>query len=146
MGKIVPLDERFWSKVDASGDCWEWTAAKNPSGYGVIMIRSRRKAPYRAHRVAWELLVGEISDGLQLDHLCRNRACVNPDHLEPVTNAENGYRGSGKAGRSYVRPTRCKHDHVFDEVNTYTYRGVRHCRQCVRDRGASYRQRLKVNS
>lgn len=82
-------ERRFWSKVDASGDCWLWTGAPH-LGYGRFS-RGRSGATY-AHRVAYELLVGPIPDGLTLDHLCWNTLCVNPDHLEPVTRAENTRR------------------------------------------------------
>jgi hypothetical protein len=98
VGSLAFLD-RFWSKVDDSGSrgCWEWLAAKERTGYGTFFCRhviGRGTAiPERAHRVAYELLVGPIQAGLTLDHLCRNRGCVNPAHLEPVTRGENVRRG-----------------------------------------------------
>jgi hypothetical protein len=76
---------RFLAKVDKADECWLWTARKNYKGYGMFRLGSR--VPY-AHRVAYEHYVGPIPEGLQLDHICRVRHCVNPDHLEPVTNAE----------------------------------------------------------
>lgn len=90
------LAERFWPKVDASGDCWEWTGARNPEGYGRIGAGRRGSATLHAHRVAWELLVGPVPAHLELDHLCRNPRCVNPDHLEPVSRTENIRRGQWK--------------------------------------------------
>lgn len=80
--------ERFWEKVDKRGpdECWEWKATCSWSGYGVFYPTRRGQA---AHRFAWELTRGPIADGLDLDHLCRNRSCVNPDHMEPVTRLEN---------------------------------------------------------
>lgn len=89
--------ERFWSKVDTSGICWEWTAARS-DGYG--QFKSGPGEPAGAHRWAYQYLVGPIPVGVQLDHLCRNRACVNPDHLEPVSQRENILRGYGGAGRT----------------------------------------------
>jgi len=80
---------RFWSYVDASGPCWEWTGATFREGYGMFQVDG---APVLTHRYVWELLVGPIPEGLEIDHLCRVRHCVNPDHLEPVTSAENSRR------------------------------------------------------
>lgn len=123
--------DRFWDKVDTAGDCWEWTAYKMPNGYGRFGLDG--KMPL-AHRVAYELEVGEIPVGLQIDHLCRNRGCVRPDHLEPVTQAENIRRGEG-AGVQNARKTHCPQGHEYDEANTYnTSGGHRLCRACNRDR------------
>ncbi len=84
-----PVADRFWEKVDATGDCWEWLGSRHSKGYGWFRMGSQMK---KAHRVAWVLLIGPIPDGLTLDHLCLNPPCVNPDHLEPVTAAENTRR------------------------------------------------------
>lgn len=90
----APFAVRYWSKVEwASRDeCWLWTGALNDSGYGVILIDDHRTLMY-AHRVIYERFVGPIPAGMTLDHLCRTRHCVNPTHVEPVTNAENVRRG-----------------------------------------------------
>lgn len=85
--KRRPREEYFFEKVDVSGCCWEWTAHKDRDGYGQFSLPDGAKP--MAHRWCWEFLVGPIPDGYQLDHLCLNKACVMPDHLEIVTNAEN---------------------------------------------------------
>ena len=84
------LSDRFWMKVCFTGFCWEWTADRAKSGHGRIRVDGRTQM---AHRIAYELLVGPIPEGLELDHLCRNTCCVNPDHLDPVTHLENMRRG-----------------------------------------------------
>lgn len=130
-----PLAERFEEKyVAAENGCWQWTAGKMSHGYGMIAVGRTMKY---AHRVAYELLVGPIPDGLTIDHLCRNRACVNPEHLEAVTIQENVRRGCTK--------THCLRGHVYDEVNTYTSKvGHRQCRVCARESDLRRRPRRRV--
>jgi hypothetical protein len=133
------LWERFWPKVDVgvSGQgCW-WYTGTPSQHYGAI--RDECAQPVRAHRVAYELLVGPIPDGLEIDHLCRNTRCVNPDHLEAVTKSENQKRGTnGRLGagvRAGATNMRCKRGHEFTPENTYTRaNGYRHCRTCERAR------------
>jgi hypothetical protein len=99
--KFKDPSERFWSKVDASASCWVWTAATAGQGYGKFTLSSDGKSTYPyAHRHSWELLVGPIPDGMTLDHLCKNRKCVNPDHLEVVTQAVNCLRGESPPARN----------------------------------------------
>lgn len=124
------LEQRFWSKVDnCSRDaCWEWTGGINGNGYGQINVAGR---VIGAHRIAYELLVGPIPEGLELDHLCRNRTCVNPAHLEPVTRRENQLRGQSVSGRN-ARKTHCPSGHPYSGSNLVVKQGQRRCRACIR--------------
>lgn len=120
----------------AGGSCWEWTAARNRNGYGQFGVERRL---WRAHRLAYELFVGPIPDGMELDHLCRNRSCVNPDHLEPVTHRVNTMRGETIMAANAAK-TACLRGHPFNEENTYVRSdGARLCRQCRR----AYDRRLR---
>lgn len=87
-----PLSVRFWTMVDKSAGasgCWLWTGKKGSKGYGLVHVDAKAGTQQQAHRAAYELTIGTIPEGLELDHLCRVRPCVNPAHLEPVTRAEN---------------------------------------------------------
>jgi hypothetical protein len=132
----VPLADRFWARVEKTDGCWEWQGKLN-QGYGVVWDSGRVR---QAHRFAWELLRGAIPDGLTLDHLCRNRRCVNPGHLEPVTAVENTMRGQAPHAIN-ARKTHCVRGHAFDDENTYVRSdGARICRACVRARNAQVRK------
>lgn len=141
------LDGPRWTVDEASG-CWLWQRAINDKGYGVATIGVWPDRAWRgAHRVVYEELVGPIPDGLQLDHLCRVRHCVNPDHLEPVTIEENILRGVGFAALN-ARKTECPHGHPYTPENTsFSAKGYRHCRTCgrLRDR-ERYRRKRDLNS
>ncbi len=126
------LLDRFWAKVQKTEGCWIWTGAISANGYGNFWDGTRQVSP---HRWAYETFVGPIPEGLQIDHVrdrgCASRACVRPDHLEPVTGTENQARSpltpSGKVA--------CPQGHAYDEANTYVNRqGKRECRACHRDR------------
>ncbi len=93
--KTQPLKQRFFSFVRKTRGCWHWTGYKNAAGYGQFKQKGKMKP---AHRVSYEILRKKIPRGLVIDHLCRNTSCVNPDHLEPVTNRENTARGRGFIG------------------------------------------------
>lgn len=140
MKEATVNEERFWSKVDTTGECWLWTSRIERSGYG--RFKSSGKYHY-AHRVAYGLAVGPIPDGLTIDHLCRVRNCVNPAHLEPVTQRENTLRGEGVAARN-ARKTHCPQGHEYTLENTCVSRGLRHCRTCNRDRTRERRALSKV--
>lgn len=93
---VTPVEERFWPKVDRSGGddaCWPWLAHRAWNGYGEFRMPLKTGKLVKAHRFSYELIVGPVSDGLDLDHTCRNRACCNPKHLEPVTRKTNARRG-----------------------------------------------------
>lgn len=112
MGKRRPLRERLEEKIDKDRigtGCWVWTASGTQAGYGQIWSGNTQRP---AHRVSYEIHVGEIPDGLYLDHLCRNPCCVNPDHLEPVTPYENSRRGLPITFEN----GRCRRGHVLADV------------------------------
>jgi len=90
-----PIEDRFWPKVEKTSGCWNWTASLNTSGYGQIGSGGQFGRPHLAHRVAYELEVGPIPEGMQVDHLCFNRICVNPAHLRLVTNKQNNEHMAG---------------------------------------------------
>lgn len=122
----IPIEERFWPKVEKTDGCWNWMACKNHAGYGTVKYKGQSRL---AHRLCYELLIGPIPAGLVLDHLCRNPACVNPAHLDPVTHQVNMSRGS------FGTRTHCHKGHPFDAENTYRdpNRNRRVCRTCVNE-------------
>ena len=122
------LAELFWSHVEKTDTCWLWTGHVTASGYGSTTDEQQRTLP--AHRRAFMLCGLEIPDGLQLDHLCRVRHCVNPDHLEPVTAQINTLRGESLQAMNAIK-THCPKGHRYTQDNTYVDpRGSRRCREC----------------
>lgn len=115
-------DARFWSFVTTVGDCWLWTGGIHKNGYASFRVAGVRTM---AHRWAYEHFVGPIPDGLQIDHLCRVRHCVNPSHMEPVTPREN----TNRSPLARVHRTHCPEGHPYDEANTY-YEAASGCRRC----------------
>lgn len=108
-----PIEDRIAEKfVVAGSGCWEWTARLNACGYGTVKWNGKS---WLAHRAAYTLAVGTIPDGMELDHLCRNRACINPDHLEPVTHKQNMERADFSQ-RVPVRKPHCKRGHPWSGV------------------------------
>ena len=126
---------RFWKKVRADGECWIWAAAVNKqTGYGAFSINKRMVS---SHRFAYESMVGEIPAELMLDHLCRNRRCVNPFHLDPVTgkvNAQRGANADGGVGAAMQRAkTHCPQGHALSGLNLYRSPSKKRvCRTCRR--------------
>lgn len=140
-GKGRSIEERLWEKVDfgiAEDDCWLWTASLNEGGYGQFRVDDKRPCAL-AHRVSYELLVGCIAQGLDLDHLCRNPPCVNAFHLEPVTNAENLRRGL--LGDLFVPQETCLRGHSRTIDNLY---GNGYCKTCSREHSRRWRARTLV--
>lgn len=137
------LEDRFWCKVNAEGVCWEWTAYRDKKGYGKFQVGNKARG---AHKVAWELLMGPVPHGLDLDHLCRNPPCVNPDHLEPVTRRENVLRGiNAIPGKHHhmAQRTHCVNGHEYTEENSYhrvDRAGHKQCKTCHRERDRAWRQ------
>ena len=141
LGQMLP---RFQSKVRVDGNgCWLWTGSLNLGGYGLF----KRPSPERvgvAHRYAYEVLVGPIPEGLNLDHLCRVRNCVNPRHVEPVTQRENIMRGESIVARA-AAATHCPSGHPYAGDNVYVnQQGYRYCRACRRAHTAATRRRNRA--
>ncbi|QWY84652.1 HNH endonuclease [Microbacterium phage Footloose] len=137
MSATRPLKERLEEKLDKAGPCWTFTGAIATSGYGRIGVNKRT---LQAHRAAYEVFIGPIPDGAHIDHLCRNRRCCNPKHLEAVSQAENNRR-AGLVRRANT--THCKRGHEFTDENTLLpTKGGRQCRECHNARSrASRRER-----
>lgn len=124
---------RFWDKVRKGAECWTWLAGKDRDGYGQYGVDGRS---VKAHRHAYELEVGPIPEGMDIDHVCRNRACVRPDHLRPRDHAENSAdRVSFQAAK-----THCPKGHEYTPENTGPAgANGRRCRTCDRERVARRR-------
>ena len=140
-GKVsAPLWDRFTRHIFAEDGaaCWKWTAYKNQHGYGVLGRVKNGRGEF-AHRLAYELCVGPIPAGMVIDHLCRTRDCVNPAHLEVVTQTENKLRGEGVCA-IHARKTKCVHGHEYTPENALRDGKGRRCRIC-RDRKNAARSR-----
>lgn len=131
------LEQRFWSRVDrrGPGECWPWTGLLSDQGYGRISAGRDLGGPmvWKAHRVAYTLLVGPIPQGLTIDHLCRRRDCQNPAHMEPVLQGVNAVRGDSPPALN-ARAEACAHGHRLTGENVRVRNGWRTCRECERRR------------
>lgn len=136
-----PPEWRFKRYIDYQWDtgCWIWTGGKNKDGYGTFFV-NMQTGYTRSHTWAYMHFIGPIGDGLELDHLCRNRACCNPHHLEPVTHKENTRRGDvGKHMKSLkAQKTHCPKGHPYsgDNLKLHPVKGYRMCRECIRVAGS----------
>lgn len=141
MNRQKPPLIRFMEHIQVTRNCWNWTGSKTDSGYGIF---SNRKPRYKVHRYSYEIFVGKIPTGLTIDHLCRNRLCVNPSHLEPVARSENVMRGIGH-GAVNIKKTHCPSGHPYSGKNlmrlTWNGRPYRKCRTCSGWKGLKCRKK-----
>jgi len=116
--------------------CWLWNRSVRSDGYGTYYANGKQNY---AHRFAYETLVGPVPEGMQLDHLCRVRNCINPKHLEPVTQEENTRRAV-----EANRRTACPQSHPYDEKNTYLYHGYKKCKTCKLEATRKWRKQNEL--
>lgn len=134
--------EDILSRCEKTTDgCWVWMGSKSPNGYGYVSWQDKMTL---VHRLIYEERVWPVGEGLQLDHLCRNRACCNPMHLEEVSQQENIRRGMG--GQVNREKIHCPYGHPYDAENTHHYKGDRWCRECSRRRGREYMRKRRAKA
>lgn len=136
-------EEKFWSKVKKTKSCWLWTGTKTHNGYGQFYSKINGNLFYRSHRFSFWLHRGFLDKKLTIDHLCRKRLCVNPSHLEQVSNRTNVLRGNGIPAKNY-RKKNCKWGHPFSAPNLYMDQGFRRCRTCSRRKAKDRRFKQKI--
>ncbi len=144
LGRLIPLPlmERVWLRVEPeTNGCWIWKGYIGDGGYGLIVLDRRR----RVHRYLYEEFIGPVPDGLVLDHLCRVRHCVNPTHLEVVTQGENLRRGMGFPGIN-ARKTHCPQGHPYEGRNLKRNAGKRQCRICQNQHVAEWREKRRAQA
>ena len=132
-------EAQFYRNVNRTGSCWLWIGYINKEGYGEY--KSDFLTTRLAHRISYGLDKGDLPS-LPLDHLCRHRHCVNPDHLEPVEGIVNTRRST--VGLNEANKTECPKGHPYDEENTYRHGGKRFCRRCKNDRNREARAKKKA--
>lgn len=147
-GELIRKPFMSYVEINKISGCWEWTGGKSQSGYGCARNPNTSKSE-GAHRVSYMIHIGEIPKGLEIDHLCNNRSCVNPEHLEAVTREVNYDRCRENVRRvakdMAAAITHCPQGHAYDEKNTYIewnvkkQKNIRHCRECGKLRARQYR-------
>lgn len=138
----LPIEPRFFPKIAidvTSSYCWEWRGSLDSGGYGAVNWNGKKQ---RTHRVMYALVVGKAAHGLSIDHLCRNRKCVRPSHLEAVTNHVNILRGNSIPAIN-KRKTHCKYGHEFTPENTINRIQGRYCRACNAKHTSEYNKQVK---
>lgn len=141
--RVTPAEDRFWPKVQVTQGCWLWIGGRDMHGYGHFYF-GPDDGQGGSHRFSWELRNGPVPAGMHLDHLCRVRHCVRPDHMEVVSNRENVLRGVGPSAEN-ARKTHCKRDHEFTPENTGRNKaGNRYCRECERAKWTRTAERRKA--
>ena len=142
LSDLIPkelLVSRFFRRIVISDGCWLWDGSHDLCGYGMWKVAGLFN--WKVHRLVWELLRGPIPQGKQLDHLCRNTGCSNPDHLEPVTSRENTLRGTAPTSAN-AKKTHCKRGHPFGRAIVWPSGKVeRRCDVCVKD---AYRRKREL--
>jgi HNH endonuclease len=146
--KQMDLKDNFLKKVRFNEDsfCWEWIGSKDWFGYGKMIIELKS---YYAHRISYEIFNGKIGDNLVIDHLCKNKSCLNPEHLEATSRAENTRRGTGFAGKNRQKEF-CPKGHKLDKENLNSWdlkRGKRGCEECrqIRQKTRTFRNSISVD-
>lgn len=130
----MTVTDRFWAKVDTSGDCWLWTGKPHVYGYGRIRVGGRAGRDWLAHRFSFNLHYGPFDQRLVVRHRCDTPACVRPDHLELGTQADNIEDMLTRKGHFRWKQTRCKRGHEYAVTGVYVNAGRRQCKACVANR------------
>jgi len=143
IGRLIANTDRSGPATFAGESCWRWIGGGGRGKGGYVQVSSAGRS-VMAHRWAYELLVGPIPEGLTIDHLCRVTDCVNPAHLEVVTQRTNNLRSGGVAGRNVVK-THCPQGHPYDDANTYRRPdGGRDCKLCINERSRRRNERRRA--